>query len=473
MRPHCNTRHPTIQGTYHTSLDPIISFESGSTSDFHKSSPRTPSLSQSVGSSEHSLQRCQFAGMRESCDDRFSGYLLALAAKAAEKQLREQALLAAFPNEGDHQIVEHFYNREIENISEKNSPTQVDPMSRLDNHGLVTELEIDQRVVLRRRSSDSSWAIQEMQMHQEKLSQLQDDQKRNKIPNDLAKPSYHDQFWSNALKYNAPNGKDPVVEKELRKIRSAANPPMLGAGLKFPMCPSPKSTTFESDQKSDIKPNRSKNGGGLWGGYCVKDETERTSQSHFKGLPLIQTPLPNESLADPFVSEFEKKIMPKKEKIPSLPGVNSGVRRRSSVSEPIMDESKESKISSTLLEEFNDHFVTQVYNYLSLGFSSVAWQFDEELSHISKIPVEALRLDDLSSTQGHIGLKHTDSEDEKTSDEIKSTVPQKQNEYSKWNRWRALKIYILEWGKQHSNISQKSLGPGAWGVIARRGSWAV
>jgi hypothetical protein len=38
--------------------------------------------------------------MRESVDEQTSGYLLELAAKAAEKQLREQEM-AAFPN-GDY-----------------------------------------------------------------------------------------------------------------------------------------------------------------------------------------------------------------------------------------------------------------------------------------------------------------------------------------------------------------------------------
>jgi hypothetical protein len=64
--------------------------------------------------------RLQLARTRESCDDRFSGYLLALAAKAAEKQLREQAL-AAFPNESMHEIVEHFYDREVEGASDEDS----------------------------------------------------------------------------------------------------------------------------------------------------------------------------------------------------------------------------------------------------------------------------------------------------------------------------------------------------------------
>ena len=45
-------------------------------------------------------------------------------------------------------------------------------------------------------------------------------------------------------------------------------------------------------------------------------------------------------------------------------------------------------------EDFGDDFITQVYNYLSLGYPSIARMFDEELSTISKIPVSELRQDD-------------------------------------------------------------------------------
>jgi len=39
-------------------------------------------------------------------------------------------------------------------------------------------------------------------------------------------------------------------------------------------------------------------------------------------------------------------------------------------------------------------------------------------------------------------------------------------------RWKALRIYILEWGRQHPSMSNGAAPP-AWGVRARRGSWAI
>ena len=50
---------------------------------------------------------------RESVDDSSAGYLLELAAKAAEKQLREQAL-AAFPNSDFHEPVAHYVDHDTE-----------------------------------------------------------------------------------------------------------------------------------------------------------------------------------------------------------------------------------------------------------------------------------------------------------------------------------------------------------------------
>jgi len=105
MRPHPNTRRSTRQNSFQPELEDIASSESdpqGNSDDDDGTQEDTPSLSGSLGSSEDSLMRLQLARTRESCDDRFSGYLLALAAKAAEKQLREQAL-AGFPNESRHE----------------------------------------------------------------------------------------------------------------------------------------------------------------------------------------------------------------------------------------------------------------------------------------------------------------------------------------------------------------------------------
>ena len=158
MRPHPNTRRSTRQNSFQPELEAIASDEEEPDLEDGYEDEGTPSLSGSLGSSEDSMMRLQLARTRESCDDRFSGYLLALAAKAAEKQLREQAL-AAFPNESMHEIVEHFYDREIEGASDEES---------VEGVGLLV-LNDPKLENIRRKSTEVGWAAKEMQQHQENV----------------------------------------------------------------------------------------------------------------------------------------------------------------------------------------------------------------------------------------------------------------------------------------------------------------
>jgi hypothetical protein len=108
-------------------------------------------------------------------------------------------------------------------------------------------------------------------------------------------------------------------------------------------------------------------------------------------------------------------------------------------------------------EEFSDSFVTQVYNYLSLGYPAVGRMFDEELSKISNIPVSELRQDDhLPSARGYIRL----GEDRSPADNITEETCM---------RWRALRTYVKVWARQHPTMNpvKETLG-----ATVRRGSWA-
>lgn len=418
----------------------------------------TPSLTGSYGSSEDSRMRLQLARTRESCDDRFSGYLLALAAKAAEKQLREQAL-AAFPNESMHEIVEHFYDREIEGASDEES---------VEGVGLL--LEDPQLKVIRRKSTEVGWAAKEMQEHQEKLNRLREDETHKKVAAEATQPSFKDPFWTNGMTVKnaaVARGGEPVdaqKEAELARMRSAASPPMLGGDLKFRMCPSPKATKFETDQRMDIQPNRSDTGGGLWGGYCVSNEPDMfLSPSTVKGPALIQTP--HAECSDPFSSAFASEIPGAGAKSPRTNGHanEGGVRMLAGLDERLKAEVSRSKAEEALLQEFDDTFVTQVYNYLSLGYPSLARQYDEELARISRISESELRTEDnKKDVKGHIGLSNGHTSDGKV---------EKEEEHC--TRWKALRIYILEWARQHPSMSNGAMGPSAWGVRARRGSWAI
>ncbi|TVY15167.1 hypothetical protein LARI1_G006069, partial [Lachnellula arida] len=443
MRPHPNTRRSTRQDSYQPELETIDSSESQDGPEDEEDSDGTPSLSGSLGSSEDSIQRLQLARTRESCDDRFSGYLLALAAKAAEKQLREQAL-AAFPNETSYEIVEHFYNEE---------PSDED---EVEGVGLLHH----NHKSLRRQSTDVGWAAKEMQAHQEKLNRLREEETNQKIADEATKPTFQDPFWTNGMTAPPVNKTvNKAKEAELDRMRSAASPPMLGTDLKFRMCPSPKATKFESDQRIDVQhvqPRKSENGGGLWGGYCVADEPGALITPSTRGPALIQTP--RNEREDPFSSAFA-----------SASGAKSprdgagGVRMLTGLDERLKTEVARSKAEESVLAEFNDAFVTQVYNYLSLGYPALARQYDEELARISRIEPGELRGDDhKKNAKGHIGLV-----------DAPGTVD---GGGGKCKRWKALRIYILEWARQHPDMGVDGLAsPGAWGVGARerRGSWAI
>lgn len=451
MRPHPNTRRSTRQNSFQPELEAIPSAEN---SQSDSEDEGTPSLTGSFGSSEDSMMRIQLARTRESCDDRFSGYLLSLAAKAAEKQLREQAL-AAFPNETMHETVEHYYDREIEGASDEEA---VEGIGLL----VVDEPEIHP---LRRKSTEVGWHAKEMQEHQEKLNRLREEETNHKIAAEATKPTFKDPFWTNGMTVKnaalarGDGPEEKQKEEELARMRQAASPPMLGGDLKFRMCPSPKATKFESDQRIDVQPNRSDDGGGLWGGYCVAEEVgEYLSPSIDRGPAMIQTP--QSERADPFSSAFSNELPAdgKSPKTNGHHGPEGGIRMLAGIDERLKAEVARSKMEEALTEEFDDTFVTQVYNYLSLGYPSLARDFDEELARISRVSIDELRLNDKKkAAQGHIGLI----------DHSAGTPEQH------CARWKALRIYILEWGRQHPSMSNGAMGPQAWGVRARRGSWAI
>lgn len=453
MRPHLNTRRSTRQDSYQPELEAIPSEESLENSDEEEdegSDDGTPSLSGSLGSSEDSMMRLQLARTRESCDDRFSGYLLALAAKAAEKQLREQAL-AAFPNESSYEIVEHFYAGEVDQDEDE-----------VEGIGLL----VNDHKSLRRQSTEVGWAAKELQQHQENLNRMREEETNQKIADEATKPTFQDPFWTNGMtsknaafaRSNGPEKGNKAKEAELERMRSAASPPMLGTDLKFRMCPSPKATKFESDQRIEVQqPPKSENGGGLWGGYCIADEPGALITPSTRGPPLIQTP--HSEREDPFSSAFSTQIPNGSGSGAKTPN-GSGVRMLAGIDERLKAEVARSKAEEEMLAEFDDAFVTQVYNYLSLGYPALARPYDEELSRISMIETEELRSDDQKmNAKGHIGL--VDAPGTGSAGE------------GKCKRWKALRAYVREWARQHPSMSNGVASPSAWGVRARRGSWAI
>jgi hypothetical protein len=444
MKPHLNTRRSTRRDSYQSGIDIVMTDENSreinGDQGCYYDDEDTPSLTASFGSSGDSIMRLQLARTRESCDERFSGYLLELAAKAAEKQLQEQAL-AAFPNSDFHEVVEHFYDREIEGSSDDDSIVGV---------GLLPHEMLGDLSSSRRKSTEVGWVTPEIQMHQERLVRLREEETHRLLAAEATNPTFNDPFWTNGMTVKAASFIDRENEAELDRMRSAANPPMLGGDLIFRICPSPKATKFETDQRINITPNRKDDGGGLWGGYCVADEE---AQPLIRGPHLLETPA-NE-WEDPFPNSPIHEN-PSKSRLTSSPGKKGGVHLLAGIDERLRAEAADSKLEEAILKDFDDKFVTQVYNYLSLGYPSLARQYDEELSKITHVPQEELCKDDQQAdVTGHITHENGGTNGVRCA------------------RWTALRLYILEWARQHPSLSDEELPPSAWGVRARRGSWAI
>ncbi|KAF2118446.1 hypothetical protein BDV96DRAFT_488843 [Lophiotrema nucula] len=434
-------------------LDPIESSES------EGESPASPSTSPSV-TSDHSFMYKEATRMRESVDERFSGYLLELAAKAAEKQLREQAM-AAFPNDDHHEPVDHFIGRDDDMESQAGD-------AKLRHDSSFTEV---------------NWELVAMRQYREEAEKekREADERRKKREAEMNKPEAQSHNpWGNAsVLSNLRQPRDP----EMDGMRKGARPPMLGSDIVFPRCPSPEPARFDPTQGSHaIKsamcylteqtqasergeglwcgngkqlsiqsnaptlwgsvPSRPPSRGGLWGGCCINSGL--TPPRGPTGILTPKIEIDNPMSPCP---------TPDHEQLPPTPPA-------SQADFACIDE----KLSAELAieEEFGDDFVTQVYNYLSLGYPSIARVFDEELVRISQWSLEELRQDDnLVTSRGYIrlgvdgNLKNTDITEESCM------------------RWRALRVYIREWAKQQPGmVSGDSNANVGMGAAVRRGSWA-
>ena len=444
-------------------LDPIESSES------EASAPPSPTESPPY-TSDHSFMYKEATRRRESVDDSSAGYLLELAAKAAEKQLREQAL-AAFPNSDFHEPVAHY----VDHDTEGSEPS-------------VTEAKQQQQQQRESSFTQVNWDLVAMREYREK--QITDKEKQK--PKEYIKPAFSP-FGNPAGFLDAVTAKKFANERkdpELERQRKEARPPMLGQDIKFPRCESPEPSRFDPTQGCDAvrtamcylseqskaasekgeslwcgKGNgrqtsttpslwsnansRASSTTGLWGGFCVNggDKSPRgptglLTPHNEKPNPMSPCPTPSTSLLPP-----------------TPPASSSGITFENTGFSGI---DEKLAVEQSIEEEFGDNFVTQVYNYLSLGYPSMARPFDEELSKISHIPISELRQDDhLASSRGYIRLgKDGNLKDTEITEET-------------CMRWRALRIYIQEWARQHPNMSEDEFMVGGRGTAVRKGSWAL
>ncbi|EOA86356.1 hypothetical protein ACJQWK_05712 [Exserohilum turcicum] len=440
-------------------LDPIESSES------EASVPSSP-IESLPYSSDHSFMYKEATRRRESVDGTSAGYLLQLAAKTAEKQLQEQAL-AAFPNSEDHEPVTHYVDHDTDESEPSMTEAKQQPEASY---------------------SQINWELEDMRKFHEK----QGTEKDKSAPAQNAKPAFSP-FGNPAGFLDAATAKKLANERkdpELERQRREARPPMLGQDIKFPRCASPEPSRFDPTQGCDaVKTamcylseqskaasekgeslwcgvgngrqtsttpslwsnanSRASSTHGLWGGMCVNggDKSPRgpsglLTPHNEKPNPISPYPTPTASLLPP-----------------TPPASSSGATFASSDFAGI---DEKLAVEQTIEEEFGDDFVTQVYNYLSLGYPSMARPFDEELSKISGIPISELRQDDhLASSRGYIRLgKDGNLKDSEITEET-------------CMRWRALRIYIQEWARQHPNMAEDDVTGPSSGTAVRRGSWAL
>jgi hypothetical protein len=436
-----------------TELDTIQSSESD------RSAPRSRRSSHSSRSSVESKHANPDI---EGVDQSSSGCLLELAAKEAGDKLLEQAL-AAFPNDDRHQPISHYIDTATPSVSSRPSRSEVD------------------------RRQSTNWELQELQTHHAKLTAKKElDQKRRQVRRQLYK-RFDEKPWEMPLLERheevdaGPAAPIATSNDEFECMRSKARPPMLGEDIKFPRCASPDGARFDVTQGpeflkqqmcyltsaqseepcassglwSPAKSEASQTSAwsrqvsrqtstncGLWGGLCLTSEQPKAPTG-------IMTPKLAEEDGRPHMGINPLPLLQRVLHLPpSPPPSNSGM---SSLDDKL-------SLEEAIEQEFDDAFVTQVFNYVSLGYPAIAKEYDEELSKISRVPVEDLREDDhLPSARGYIRL----GEEEQTDSEVTE---------ERCARWRALKKYIHEWARQRPFMATRSPEmEGTW----RKGSWGV
>ena len=449
---------------------PVIPSQSGTESNGSSLPSISNSPSAESDETEQGLRKKRKGrARREDQDAQWSGYLLSLAAKTAEKQLREQ-VMAAYPNEHPHEPVDHYA------IDQDSDEAEVEiGVGKLQVGGPADEEVADRSPVgHRHRDSAAGFDLEEMREHWEQLEQQRGEQAAV-APSELGRRRSTRkalQEAENAFKDAEPVGAPPKdiigwqKENEMKPMQKAANPPMAGADLKFPKCQSPRATRLDVHQfpgikKSDVLktrqhtglwtpvggPSRANSISGLWNGVC-----NIANQEVILPPKTLQTGLLTPALerSDPLlVKNYGQTQLP-----PSPPNSQEDTSNLDAILR------REQSIDN----ELNDTFVTQVYNYLSLGYPSLARKFDPELSIITRVPMEELRKDDdRCNAKGYIGAP------EGTGTDARGVMEGGQ----KCERWSALKLYVREWGRRQPDIGGPEELDRGWGERARKGSWAI
>lgn len=510
------------------------------------SSPTTPSADSGLIKNARRKRRRKKTHpltARDSEDERFSGYLLSLAASAAEKQLRDQAL-AAYPNEHVHEQVDHWAgDQDSDHDSEAAihvGKLDVDEPGEMSNED--EDNQSQSRASRRHRESAAGWDMQEMRKHQSRLEEQRQNAWASKIDTiepelgarrkSVAQQQQQQQGQQGALPAPTTAPQPPAAitayqkDNETSTMRKAASPPMAGENLRFPKCLSPQQTRMDVHQypksRGGASSKQQQEHTGLWtpGGGASRKASQSglwmgvnavSAQIALAPQQSIQTGLLTPALerGDPFSNSSFSSKPPQSQRSPTKSSTNLQLPPTppAITLQPVKTPASPSTAAASgaagggttaltktksLAEEFPDEFVTQLYNYLSLGYPTLARPYDDELCRITRIPIERLRKDDSSphlNARGYIGAPEgtgcRDPRAEGGSEEM-------------GERWLALRIYVWEWGRQQrgwaveeaaedKEQAGKSVGGhtrpkseqgvargqnAGWGGIARKGSWA-
>ncbi|EEP76600.1 predicted protein [Uncinocarpus reesii 1704] len=384
-----------------------------------------------------------------------------LPARTREKLLQERAL-AAFPNEQVYQTVSHFA------IDREDEDDTADEDSSVET--TLRSMTLDLARFRRESSVDLTWELEEMRRHKEESEMRARERVFASAPSPFSAAALAAKRAMDGANIfdGIPHGTIPRQKgADSANKRRAVRPPMLGDDIIFPQCESPQTTRCETDQGSTSHQHENGEGLeqhmsplwtpevhvdvceelGLWNGTCKRpSETDA----------LTPLPSPRVTLCKPQSGE---KICEEPAILSSVSRATLAVPDAKSVSTPPrpIDEDEEA-LEESILQEFDDAFVTQIYNYLSLGYPCLARDYDVEISSVTGISVEELRSDDYrANAKGYLGAPEGSSS---------------KGEDARCKRWAALKLYIHEWARKQPRSTTPESGLEAWGVRPR-GSWAV
>jgi len=407
-------------------------------------------------------------------------YLLNLQRNVDMKTLREQAV-AAYGDQEDH-VPFHHYGGDSE--EEEDYSLAIGRLSVKDN--------ADPQLFRRMSHDDLQLRLADVRNSSDQLDKARRDLEADTCGvsrfSAAALAARHHLGIHHPESYRTRHERSKAAEdEELAKMKKAAKPPMAGYDIEFPFSISPKMTRCETDQVP--RPRRSNSDDedyevgseelwsahvsikhdaptGLWGGLCLTDDTQPTI-STTPPRSGLQTPMWEPH--NPFDSSTPRGARTPGTKTPRRPpGMWSGInclpltpaKPKHERPHDLFTSKLEQKLAleAQIDAEFPPRVITQIYNYLSLGYPSIARPFDEELSKISRIPIIELRRHDRSGTgtlKGHVGTP--EGEGDHTEDD--------DGRVRGCRRWEALRLYVAR--------VRRTMGTGMWGNNApvRKGSW--